>query len=749
MKGNINDSESGGSRAAKKRKKKKAQEEEKKRRRMANINEKSPLLQHEKIKDPSLIIEEAHHESINDSIHNGTQQSSLMNLPLGDDDDDHVDEKVELPPEETNKASTLKRKKKKSKKSRKEKSMDDIDETVVDVDELEDTAVLDSLIELNPVEILFFKNIEDMKQQSEDTEMNDEEGDESIELKELIEGLRSDQRARLVLNSILRPIGMKAEQFYDEYWEKQPLLISLNKNKAGDKKDPQDKATKDFSGKKNEGKVGSYVNWALDAHGAGDLQVKESGNNYKQRFDGLLSKTNIEALFSSQSVAYGRDVNVTNFCDTGDGEKRRITLDQLPSSNDQGDGSDPDYIMAESNDIWANYSSGCTIRLLCPQKYNDQVHALLSTLEDEFGCMVGANAYLTPGGCQNQGFAPHYDDIDAFILQLEGYKHWKVYEPFSKQETLPRESSRDFTEEEMKGRDPVIEVDLGPGDVLYMPRGWIHHANTIGNHHSLHLTASAMQNWAWVDLLELIMPEALHAAAESETSTSLRSGLPRKFLKYMGAMYDQSTEDINQLPEGLKQLSEKLNNDEGSNNHGETSDNDEDFASVKRQRIQLQQQAFQAEAKKKIMRVCKEAISMVTAACDQIGKRFLSDRLPPYLIAPTAALTSEKREMNGGKIWPNTLCRLAKPGIARLVLEDDKAILYHSADNSRVYHESPLSPLEFEKDDGPALEMLLTTIEPHWICVSDLIHEDIEDKMEVAQSLYDEGILAIFQQEKE
>ena len=80
--------------------------------------------------------------------------------------------------------------------------------------------------------------------------------------------------------------------------------------------------------------------------------------------------------------------------------------------------------------------------------------------------MVGANAYLTPGGCQNQGFAPHYDDIDAFILQLEGYKHWKVYEPFSKQETLPRESSRDFTEEDMKGKDPVIEVDLGPGDVL-------------------------------------------------------------------------------------------------------------------------------------------------------------------------------------------------------------------------------------------------------------------------------------------
>ena len=40
--------------------------------------------------------------------------------------------------------------------------------------------------------------------------------------------------------------------------------------------------------------------------------------------------------------------------------------------------------------------------------------------------MVGSNAYLTPGGAPNQGFAPHYDDIEAFILQVEGYKHWRV-----------------------------------------------------------------------------------------------------------------------------------------------------------------------------------------------------------------------------------------------------------------------------------------------------------------------------------
>jgi lysine-specific demethylase/histidyl-hydroxylase NO66 len=94
------------------------------------------------------------------------------------------------------------------------------------------------------------------------------------------------------------------------------------------------------------------------------------------------------------------------------------------------------------------------------------------------------------------------------------------------------------------------------------------------------------------------------------------------------------------------------------------------------------------------------------------------------------------------------MVRLVRPGIARLALEDGKAVLYHCVDNSRVYRGNPLSPLEFELDDAPALEALLTTVEPRWIQVQDLIHDDIEDKMEIAQTLFDEGILAMLQTDK-
>ena len=65
------------------------------------------------------------------------------------------------------------------------------------------------------------------------------------------------------------------------------------------------------------------------------------------------------------------------------------------------------------------------MRLLNPQTYTDEVWYLLSTLQELFGCMVGANIYLTPPG--TQGFAPHYDDIEGFVLQVTSFTHLTLY----------------------------------------------------------------------------------------------------------------------------------------------------------------------------------------------------------------------------------------------------------------------------------------------------------------------------------
>lgn len=502
-------------------------------------------------------------------------------------------------------------------------------------------------------------------------------------LEESVEKLTTRQRAVAAMHFMVQP-SVSAEQFYRDYWEKQPFCI----------------------------------------------QAKSAA--HRQRFDGFLSLASIRSMVESEMVYYGKDLNVTRYETDHHGVKRRSTLDlQLANKSSKKKQAptsvDDDLVRVDSDILWDQYHQGCTVRLLCPHKHADAVHALLSLLEVELGCMVGANAYLTPPGA-SQGFAPHYDDIEAFCLQLEGRKRWKVYAPLNANERLPRVSSEDYTENDLKDVEPVMDVVLEPGDMLYMPRGWIHQACTLPSEteHSLHLTVSAMQQWAWADLMELLIPGALEAAIAGD-NTALRAGLPRDFLDYMGAVHDSSDDTI---PDFLKKKEASLMDEEEA-----------EFLQELAQK-QRQREDFRAQAKKRIARVAKEAIDMLDAACDQIGKRFMSDRLPP-------AWTNEERQSTcqGRKealsVLPNMLCRLARQGIARLVLEDGKAVVYHCADNSRVFQEHPLSPMEFELDDAPAIEQLLTTVEPHWICVNDLIHDSVEDKVGVTQALFDEGILAL------
>jgi len=92
---------------------------------------------------------------------------------------------------------------------------------------------------------------------------------------------------------------------------------------------------------------------------------------------------------------------------------------------------------ADAEDFFHNKK--CTLRILHPQEFTDSLFNTCSILQDWFGCVVGANVYITPPN--SQGFAPHYDDVDVFILQVEGRKLWKLYDSITPEEVLPEVSS--------------------------------------------------------------------------------------------------------------------------------------------------------------------------------------------------------------------------------------------------------------------------------------------------------------------
>merc|ERR1719231_2246093 len=101
-----------------------------------------------------------------------------------------------------------------------------------------------------------------------------------------------------------------------------------------------------------------------------------------------------------------------------------------------------------------------------PQQYHEPCWRLLAGLGRSFGALFGCNAYLTPKG--TQGLAPHYDDVEVFMLQLEGSKRWRLSEPPEGEEEypLPRTYSRDFVSDELGVS--LLECVLEEGDLLYL-----------------------------------------------------------------------------------------------------------------------------------------------------------------------------------------------------------------------------------------------------------------------------------------
>jgi hypothetical protein len=101
---------------------------------------------------------------------------------------------------------------------------------------------------------------------------------------------------------------------------------------------------------------------------------------------------------------------------------------------------------------------------------------------------VWATAYLTPANAQ--GFGLHYDTHGVFVLQIEGRKTWELYPPIL---PFPLDKQRwreDALSPEARGNLTLhARYELAPGDVLWIPRGWLHEVFTTG-HASLHVSLS-------------------------------------------------------------------------------------------------------------------------------------------------------------------------------------------------------------------------------------------------------------------
>lgn len=170
--------------------------------------------------------------------------------------------------------------------------------------------------------------------------------------------------------------------------------------------------------------------------------------------------------------------------------------------------------------LWRQLEGGATLVLQALHRTWDPVGTLCSRLAHDLGHPVQANAYITPP--QNRGFSDHYDVHDVFVLQVEGSKRWIIHEPVHPDplRDQPWGDRRSLVEEAARG-EAVVDTVLEPGDVLYLPRGWLHAAEAQGAV-SIHLTLG-VHIWTRYAVAEQLVQAALRSLQDDP---EMRATLP-------------------------------------------------------------------------------------------------------------------------------------------------------------------------------------------------------------------------------
>jgi len=259
--------------------------------------------------------------------------------------------------------------------------------------------------------------------------------------------------------------------------------------------------------------------------------------NEPNRYADLLTLETLDHFIASADLREGM-VDLTNHHD-------RISRDAYVDENGR----------VIRSAITEEYLRGATIILPHLHDSLANLGEFCRSLEEVFSCHVQTNVYLTPqpraggkpakagsdagavadtdavadaGGKAdagtkadahgNQGFPPHYDNHDVFVMQVSGAKAWRIY---GTPVEIPYRGER-FELGQHEVGETTQTFTLNPGDCLYLPRGVMHDAENVGEEPSLHITVGLITK-TWANLLL----ESISELALSEPA--FRRSLPAGF----------------------------------------------------------------------------------------------------------------------------------------------------------------------------------------------------------------------------
>lgn len=167
---------------------------------------------------------------------------------------------------------------------------------------------------------------------------------------------------------------------------------------------------------------------------------------------------------------------------------------------------------------------GATLIINSIQRLDPVIEHFAEALGRDMNAPVNINCYTS--WPTKQGFDNHFDRHDVFILQLEGSKTWRVFEPTR---PFPLELSKQDKGPPPDG-EPYLDRVMTPGDVMYIPRGHWHYA--VADSPSVHLTVGPASR-SGIDFLSWLVHQLM------EKEEFLRRDFPVVDSELFGGSLDQ------------------------------------------------------------------------------------------------------------------------------------------------------------------------------------------------------------------
>jgi ribosomal protein L16 Arg81 hydroxylase len=145
-------------------------------------------------------------------------------------------------------------------------------------------------------------------------------------------------------------------------------------------------------------------------------------------------------------------------------------------------------IVPDPEQVAALLRRGATVTLDLIETLSPGIAGVAAALQTATGGVAVCNAYCSWRA--HQGFMAHFDTTDVIALHIEGSKRWRIYEGcYENSIDAPGHNYGSFSLEHHAHAKGELreEIEMTPGDVLYLPRGQYHEA-LASSDASLHLS---------------------------------------------------------------------------------------------------------------------------------------------------------------------------------------------------------------------------------------------------------------------